>query len=121
MDILYELMDQTLIDSTGTRCGRVDDIEVEDGFARPARVLALYSGGGATFAHGWRWLHRLVVWALGALGVERPVRPARVAWEQVERVERDVELRQPARDLGLGRLNRLAAERLIGRIPGGRA
>ena len=119
MDLLYEVMDQTLVDNTGMRCGRVDDIVVEDGFERPARVIAVLSGGGAKSAHGWRWLHRGVLWALGHVGLSQPVQPARVEWDQVDRIERDVYLKRTAHDLGLNRLNEIVAERLIGRIPGG--
>ena len=58
MDILYTLMDQTLIDSNGERCGRVDDIVVEDVFDRPARVVALLSGGGAQSQLLGSFVHR---------------------------------------------------------------
>jgi hypothetical protein len=120
MDILYEVMDQTLVDSTGIHCGRVDDIAVEDRFDQPARVLALLSGGGAKTAHTWRWLRRLALWALGHTGLGRPVRPARIEWEHVERIDRDIFLNRPAHELGLNRLNEIVADRLIGRIPGAR-
>jgi hypothetical protein len=121
MDLLYAVMDQTLVDTTGRRCGRVDDLVVEEGFERPARVLAVLSGGGAQSVHGWRWLHRVVRWALGHVGLGQPVQPARVAWEQVHRIARDVYLKRTAHELGLNRLNEIVAERLIGRIPGGQA
>jgi hypothetical protein len=121
MDILYEIMDQTLVDKSGTRCGRVDDIVVEDGFERPVRVLAVLSDGGAKTAHSWPWLHQLVLWVLGHVGFGQPVQPTRVEWNQIDRIERDVYLKRAAHDLGLNRLNEIVAERLIGRIPGGRA
>lgn len=118
MDILYELMDQNLIDSDGERAGRVDDVVVEDVFDRPARIVALLAGGGAKSRQLWRPLHRLSLWAHALLGLPAPVRPIAVPWERVERVDNDVLLSCRAADLGLDRMNKAVAERLIGRIPG---
>ena len=118
MDILYKLMDQALIDSNGERCGRVDDIVVEDVFDRPARVVALLSGGGAKSQQLGRLVHRVSLWWQRILGMHGPVEPVRIPWDQVDRVEDDVMLKLPAAPLGLNALNRAVAERFIGRIPG---
>ncbi|HEX9369886.1 MAG TPA: hypothetical protein VF897_02735 [Roseiflexaceae bacterium] len=112
------LMDQNLIDCNGERCGRVDDIVVEDVFDRPARVVALLSGGGAKSRQLWEPLHRLSLWLHAALGVPRPVEPITVPWDQVDRVEQDVILKGTADEYGLNHMNRAVAERLIGHIPG---
>ena len=53
MDLLYELMDQNILDCRGDRAGRVDDVVVEDVFDRPAKVLALLSGGGTMARQLW--------------------------------------------------------------------
>ena len=50
MDLLYELMDQNIVDKQGERCGRVDDVLVEDVFDRPARVIGLSKPGTAVSA-----------------------------------------------------------------------
>jgi len=119
IDILYELMDQNLIDSEGERAGRVDDIVVEDVLDRPPRVVALLSGGGAKsgqFLGGL--LHRLTLWLLARAGLPQPIEPVAIPWEAVDRVDKDVILKRRADEFGLNRLNRIVAERLIGRIPG---
>jgi sporulation protein YlmC with PRC-barrel domain len=118
MDVLYELMDQNLIDSAGERAGRVDDVVVEDVYDRPARILGLLAGGGAKSRHLWAPLHRLSLWLHARLGIPQPVEPIFVPWDRVERVDRDVMLNCRAGDLDLDRMNRAVAERLIGRIPG---
>jgi sporulation protein YlmC with PRC-barrel domain len=121
IDILYELMDQGLVDSNGMRCGRVDDIVVDETAGHPPRVVALLAGGGAKSRQLWEPLHRVSLWLHALLGVPQPIEPAVIPWEMVERVEGDVFLKRPANDLGLNRLNRAAAERFIGRIPGSRS
>jgi sporulation protein YlmC with PRC-barrel domain len=118
MDILYDLMDQNVIDCNGERGGRVDDVVVEDVFGRPPRIVALLSGGGAKSRHLWRPLHRLSLWLHEVAGIPRPVEPVVIPWEEVAQVENDVILKRSADDLGLNRMNHAVAERLIGRIPG---
>ena len=118
MDLLYEIMDQAFVDSRGERCGRVDDIVVEDGFDHPPRVIALLSGNGAKSRHLGKLVHHLSVWLHRILGVPGPIEPIAVPWEQVDRLENDVILKVPAEELGLNELNRAVAERFVGRIPG---
>lgn len=118
IDILYALMDQGLVDCRGDRCGRVDDVVVEEGFDRPPRVIALLAGSGAKSRHLWRPIHRLSVWLHVVLGVPPPIQPATIPWELVDRVEADVILSVTGDEAGLNRLNRAVAERFIGRIPG---
>lgn len=118
MDLLYKLMDQNLIDSRGERCGRVDDVVVEEVFDRPAKVLALLSGGGVKSRQLWGPLHRLTLWLHRLAGVRGPIAPAYILWDEVDRLENDVILKISAEEAGLDRLNRAMADRLIGRIPG---
>jgi sporulation protein YlmC with PRC-barrel domain len=118
IDILYELMDQNLIDSEGERAGRVDDIVVEDVFDRPARVVALLAGCDAKSRHLGRPVQRLSLWLHWVLGLRGPIEPIVIAWEHVERVENDVILNVTSGELGLNRVNQAAARRFIGRIPG---
>jgi hypothetical protein len=118
MDLLYELMDQNLLDCHGERCGRVDDIVVEDGFDRPPRIVALLAGGGAKSRHLGRPLHWLSCWLHRLLGVPAPIEPAVIPWDLVARVAEDVWLKVPAKEAGLNRLNRAVAARIIGRLPG---
>jgi hypothetical protein len=118
MDLMHELLDQGLCDRNGDRCGRVDDVEVEEEFDRPARVVAILSGGGVKSRWLGRWAHRFSIWLHKALGVPPPIEPARVAWEDVEEMNAHVTLKISAADAGLDRLNQAVAERIIGHIPG---
>jgi sporulation protein YlmC with PRC-barrel domain len=118
MDTLYELMDQGIVDPNGERCGRVDDLEIEEGFDRAPRVTAILSGGGAKSRHMWRQVNRLSVWLHHVLGWKGEVAPARIPWEEVEKLDQDVHIRVSAGAAGLDRLNRSAAERIVKHIPG---
>jgi hypothetical protein len=119
MDLFYEVMDKDILDPRGERGGRVDDLEIEEVYDRAPRVTAILSGGGAKSLHMWPIVHRLSVWLHHRLGWEGPVEPARVPWEEVEKLDQDVHLRVSVGAAGLGRLNR-DAERLVRRIPGAR-
>jgi sporulation protein YlmC with PRC-barrel domain len=118
IDILSELMDQVIVDRNGERCGRVDDIVVEDVYDRPARVVALLAGGGAKSRQLGKWAHRLSVWLHRLLGVPPPIEPAYIPWSAVARVETDVTLKASADEAGLERVNEAVRRRFIGRIPG---
>lgn len=118
MDILYKVMDQTVIDNTGTRCGRVDDIVVEDGFDRPPQVTALLVGGGVKAHHLWPPMRALIHMLHRMIGLQGPLKPITVPWDVVEHLERDVFLKCTARELGLDVVNAAVAARIISRIPG---
>jgi hypothetical protein len=118
MDLLYELMDQGLVDCNGERCGRVDDIEVEDCFDEPPRVTALLAGNGAKSRCLGRWAHRLSLWLHALLGQPRPICPVIIPWEQVDHVVADVVLKITADEAGLNGVNRAGADRFIRHIPG---
>jgi hypothetical protein len=121
MDILYKVMDQTLIDSTGTRCGRVDDIVVEDEFDRPPLVTALLAGGGVKAQQLWPPLRTLVHILYRMLGMQGPLKPATVPWDVVDHLDRDLFLKCTAYELGLDAVNTAVAARIIGRIPGAKS
>jgi hypothetical protein len=121
MDILYDVMDQTLIDTAGTRCGRVDDIVIEDGFDRPPRVTTLLAGGGVKAQHLWPPLRTLVHMLHRIVGMHGPLKPVEVPWEAVDHLDRDVSLKRSAHELGLEAVNAAVAARIIGRIPGAHA
>jgi hypothetical protein len=118
MDILYDVMDQTLIDTAGTRCGRVDDIVIEDGFDRPPQVTALLVGGGVKAQHLWLPLRTLVHMLHRIVGMKGPMQPVEVPWEVVDHLDRDVCLKRSAHELGLDAVNAAVVARIIGRIPG---
>lgn len=121
MDILYELMDKDILDPNGERGGRVDDLEIEELFDRAPRVTAILSGGGAKSRHMWRPIHRLSIWLHHALGWKGEVKPARIPWDEVEKLDQDVHIRMSVGAAGLDRLNRSASERIVKHIPGARS
>ena len=47
MDLVYRVLDDQLVDATGRRCGRVDDLEIDARFGEPAYVTRILSGPGA--------------------------------------------------------------------------
>jgi hypothetical protein len=118
MNIEHDLLNLGLVDADGERCGRVDDVLVEDGFDRPARVTAILSGNGAMSRLIGRRALRVSVFLHRLLGLEPPIEPVEVPWGQVRRVGHDVRLRSRAGDLKLEQLNWAVARRFIGRIPG---
>jgi sporulation protein YlmC with PRC-barrel domain len=118
MEIAYEIMNEGLIDSRGIRCGRVDDILVEDGFDRPPRILGLVVGSGAKSRLIGRWAYRLSAWLHRLLGVQPPINPVVVPWERVESINSHIVLNASAADLGLNSLDKAVVRRIIGRIPG---
>jgi hypothetical protein len=116
--LVHTLLNEGLLDRNGDRCGRVDDIALEDTFERPARVTALISGPGAKTAHSRRWVRRISQAAHRLLGLRGPMEPSVIPWEDVDRIGTHVELTRAAAELGLDRLNHAVARRYIGRIPG---
>ena len=115
VDLVYRLLDSQLLDVDGRRCGRLDDIELEGGPGEPVYVLHLLSGRGA-----WarRLPRRLWRWGRKVFGEEVVgENVARVPWSEVEGVDDTVNLRQPARELGLGRGDDRWGE-IVGRWPG---
>jgi hypothetical protein len=118
MNIVRTVLNQGLLDCEGTRCGRVDDIALEDTFERPARVTALISGPGAKSAHSAAWVRAVSRGVHRLLGLRGKFEPAVIPWEEVDTLGTHVELAATARELGLDRLNRAVARRYVRRIPG---
>ena len=108
IDLCLGVLDHQLVDSEDRRCGKVDDLELEGVRDGDPRVRAIVTGPG-----GWRgrgWLGRV----LGALVHARTVT---IPWEEVAEVGVEVKLRKPARELGLGRGEDVAA-RWVEKVPG---
>jgi sporulation protein YlmC with PRC-barrel domain len=109
-DVGYWLLDDQLIDSDGRRCGRVDDVEFDGGPGEPSRIAAIVCGPGAFPSRVHRRLRPLARRLFGGGEV-------RVPWDAVRDIDVIVQLKRPARDLGLAAEEDVAA-RLIDRIPG---
>jgi sporulation protein YlmC with PRC-barrel domain len=88
------VLDHQLLDSEGRRCGNVDDLAIEGGPGEPAEVIAILSGPGY-WPQRSGWVGRLAAFVGGT-------RRTRVPWSEVARVNSAVELRQAAKEYGLG-------------------
>jgi sporulation protein YlmC with PRC-barrel domain len=95
LDIALGVLDHQLIDSTGRRCGNVDDLAIEGGPGKQAAVVAILSGPGV-WPQRAGLLGRVAGWIGGGGRV-------RVPWEEVAEVASHVRLKKTAAEYGLGR------------------
>ena len=110
LDLVRDLLDHELLDPDGRPCGIVDDVELAGKAGVPLRVVGIVVGPPAWGARLPFGLGRIVRVLLGR-------RYARVPWAEL-RLEGDrIHLRQPARALGLGSMERRFG-RWIARLPG---
>jgi len=95
LDIALGVLDHQLLDSTGRRCGNVDDLALEGEPGEEAKVVAILAGPGV-----WREragvIGRIAAWIGGGARV-------RIPWEEVAEVESHVRLKKEAHEYGLGR------------------
>ena len=109
LDLALTVLDRQLVDSHGRKCGRVDDVELEERPGGALEVTALLVGPAA-------WPRRMpnvvgkMVARLAGGGL------VRVPWADVAGISHVVKLDKPAADLGLGRGDERAAQ-WIARIP----
>ena len=114
MDLVYRVLDDQLVDVDGRRCGRVDDLEIDGEVGGPAYVSSILSGSGAWASRLPRRLRRLGVRMFGTTVVGRNL--IRVPWSQVEDIGTTIQLRAPARELGLAQGDERLAP-VIERLP----
>jgi sporulation protein YlmC with PRC-barrel domain len=95
-DVGYRILDDDLVDSGGRRCGKVDDVEIDGTPGEPAYLSALLVGPGAWPGRLPRELRELASRIFRAQTV-------RVPWSAVDDITAVVKLKQPARELRLGR------------------
>jgi sporulation protein YlmC with PRC-barrel domain len=93
--LALHLLDDQLIDVDGSRCGRVDDIELSGGVGQATSVAALLVGPAA-------WPARLPRALDAALQPFVPGSMHRIDWSAVEEVTTSVKLSARAAELGLG-------------------
>jgi len=89
-----QLLDDQLIDADGTRCGRVDDVELKGEVGKRLRVDALLTGSGA-------WPGRLPAPASSAIAAIASAWIVRIPWDVVEDVKTAVKLARKAAELGI--------------------
>lgn len=110
IDLGLGVLDHQLVDADGRRCGKVDDLELEELAGDRPRVSAILTGPPVWGGRGR--LGRL------AAAVARGT-TVRVEWNEVRGIESAVHLRRKAEELRLGRGDD-RARRLVERIPGAR-
>jgi hypothetical protein len=94
VDLAYRLLDLDLVDSTGRRCGKVDDLEFSGGPGQTVYVAAIVTGTGAFPGRFIRPLRRY------AARIFRG-KTTRIAWRTVGEVQAVVELTRTAAQLDL--------------------
>jgi len=108
IDLALGVLDHQLLDSEERRCGKVDDLELEQVEGNAPRVTALVAGRS-----GWTGRGRL-----GMLTARLARGPAsHVQWSEVVKVDSAVRLRGRASEYGLGRGDD-RARRWVEWIPG---
>ena len=100
VDLAYRLLDLDLLDSEGTRCGKVDDVELTGRPGETTYLSAIICGPGALPRRFTRPLRPLGAFIFR--GGE-----TRVSWSSVGNVGAAVELEHTAAQLGLGEGDRL--------------
>jgi sporulation protein YlmC with PRC-barrel domain len=103
--LVSELLDLPLLDSEGSFCGIVDDVELAG--TRELKLKALLVGPGAYEGRMRGWMY----WLVRSIAGDRLTR---VPMEMVRTIGTAVKLECPARDLGL-QLSEAAAGRWIPR------
>jgi len=117
MDIVRDVLDKSIVDRNGREMGRVDAIVLDVGDGQP-RITALLVGPSALGSRLHPAVGRLMHTLERHLGVARG-RPARIAVEDVEEVDRRVRLRLSIGETDVGAIEQWV-RRWIVRLPGSR-
>ena len=118
LDAGLHLLDRQIVDAGGRLAGKVDDLELVEREDGPPYVAAMLSGPGA--------LSRRIGGRLGAWfeSVQARLRtgdeagPARISFGVVSRVDTDVHVMVPRRDLPSAAGERWARVHVVDHIPG---
>src|SRR3954464_3384849 len=101
-DLVRDVLDHAIVDSRGTPCGMVDDIELDCEPGRPLVVVALLVGPGS-------WERRLPHWAAAVAKTIFGANTVKIPWSGVAKISEKIELDATAAELGLGATDRLFA------------
>lgn len=91
MRLGLRILDEQIVDSTGRRCGRVEDLELDGEPGSPARVVAMLCGATA-------WKRRLPP-RLAELFPDDPAGLRRVSWRDIDEIENEILLKLPEGEL----------------------
>jgi sporulation protein YlmC with PRC-barrel domain len=94
--LVSELLDLPLVDSEGSYCGIVDDVDFSGTPGKPLKVKAVLAGPGAYAGRMPRWMMALVRTVAGD-------RVTRVPFDRIETIGATVRLTATADQLGLGK------------------
>ena len=109
LDLGLVVLDQELVDAEGTKCGRVDDLELDGSPGDRLRLTGIVVGPATWAARAGR---------LGALAARLyPGDETVVPWSEVDEVTQVVKLRKKDSELGLGEGDE-RARGWLARIPG---
>jgi sporulation protein YlmC with PRC-barrel domain len=111
LDLALRVLDQQLIDTSGRRCGKVDDIELNANPGKPGTLTALLVGPKHQRSRTPTLLRLLgLPYSFG----DQP--SVEIAWERVTEITHVVKLSTDADDLRLAEGDR-RLRRWVGRLP----
>ena len=119
LHLVRDLLDKQLIDGEGRRMGKVDGIVIHPRRGKPPRVLAVETGAAVLGARIHPGIGRRIERILRRLD-RRAAEPVRVPMEKILHRGLDVQLDVDARKTSAMAMERWFAEKIVGRIPGGR-
>jgi sporulation protein YlmC with PRC-barrel domain len=123
MELGKHVVDKEILDRTGLRAGKVDDLLLDlgdpapDGTPSPPTVSAIIAGPLALSRNLPRPLALLARWVYRLLGVHSP-RPVLIPWTAVTAIDVVVHTDIDRDEAGLTALQQAVARRFIGRLPG---
>ena len=116
MELVRDVLDEQIVDTTGRKVGKVDGIVLQLRRDQPPRVVAIEVGGGSAAARMPR-LFRGLVQALARRLAPHPDAPYRIPWSKVHCGAIDIRL-----DVDASRTTLVegedAAARIVARLPG---
>ncbi len=119
MRIVRDVLDKKIIDVDGCEVGRVDGIALEFPEGGQPRLVRLEIGGEILAERVAHWLIRPVRWIAERFGPRRAAIVS-IKWKSVSRMGRDLHVDIHADDTEALAWEHWLAEKLIGRIPGGK-
>ncbi|MEU5943666.1 hypothetical protein ABZ807_31955 [Micromonospora sp. NPDC047548] len=113
-----QLLDRQIVDSDGLLVGKVDDVEFGVDADGIPYVAFLLTGQVALAQRIGGWIGRLMVAVADRLTDDPPMRPHRIPFTQVARIDSAVRLRTRADELPWPPAEAWLRRHLIDRIPG---
>ncbi len=118
MFLARQVLDLGLVDRSGRKIGKVDDIVLQLRDGRPPVVHAIRGGRGALAQYLPVSVQRIAAWLrAGILGEEGMQPPGEIGWEHVNQIDVVVHLDLDRANVGLLRTETAIWDRWIRRIP----